>query len=434
MSVGCDEAFLALPALATIAGAIGTTRRVYLGRDWSEPAVVFGCIVGESSTMKSPALARVADPVRDRQQDLIEAHEAAVERHENDLARWTAASKAFKAGDGPDPGDKPAAPTLKRIFCADTTIERLAELLHDNPRGLLVIRDELSGWLNSFTQYKGKAGGSDLPNWLEMHRAGPIVVDRKTGERKFTFVPRAAVSVIGGIQPGILAGQLTPEFMASGLTARVLFAFPPRRPKVWVEDEVSADAVAAVARNLDDLYALDPGMDDRGKPRPTAVRLSAAAKDLWVEFYNSWGRVQHAIEGDTAAAFGKIEAYAARFALLHHVVLTAAPTRPRRPSARPAWRPGSDWPGGSPGRRNASTGCWPRTRKSGRFAFWSNTSAGRAGGRQSRTCSGRTSGNTTRRPTPRRPWMGSCRSAWPGGRTPRLDLGADGRRGVLFCV
>ena len=324
VSVGCDESFLALPALATIAGAIGTTRRVYLGRDWSEPAVVFGCIVGESSTMKSPALARVADPIRDRQQDLIEAHEVAVECYENDLGRWTAASKAFQAGDGPDPGDKPAAPTLKRIFCSDTTIERLAELLHDNPRGLLVIRDELSGWLSSFTRYKGKAGGSDLPNWLEMHRAGPIVVDRKTGERKFTFVPRAAVSVIGGIQPGILAGQLTPEFMASGLTARVLFAFPPRRPKVWVEDEVSADVVAAVARSLDDLYALDPGTDDMGKPCPTAVRLSPAAKDLWVEFYNSWGRVQHTTEGDTAAAFGKIEAYAAQFALLHHVVLTAA--------------------------------------------------------------------------------------------------------------
>ena len=26
-------------------------------------------------------------------------------------------------------------------------------------------RDELAGWLTSFGQYKGKSGGSDLPNW-----------------------------------------------------------------------------------------------------------------------------------------------------------------------------------------------------------------------------------------------------------------------------
>ena len=325
-AVGCDESFLALPALTAIAGAIGNTRRIYLGRNWSEPAVVFACVVGDSSSLKSPAQAHVTDPVRDRQQQLIEEYQKRKQEYDDDLARWAEDTKLFKQKKGDDPGPKPEEPTLTRVYCSDTTIERLAELLHENPRGLLVIRDELSAWLGGFSRYKARGAGSDLPNWLEMHRAGPVAVDRKSGDRKFTFVPRAAVSVIGGIQPHILSAQLTPEFMASGLTARVLFAMPPRRSKAWIEIEVPAATTRAVSRSLDDLLALDFVTDESGKLKPAVVALSPASKKLWVAFYNEWAAVQAAAEGDLCAAFGKIEAYAARFALLHHVVTTAAAT------------------------------------------------------------------------------------------------------------
>jgi hypothetical protein len=93
------------------------------------------------------------------------------------------------------------------------TIEKLAEILEDNPGGTLVARDELAGWLGSFTRYKAQKGGTDLPNWLEMHRAGTVIVDRKTAERQTLFIQRAAVSITGGIQPGVLARALTPEFL-----------------------------------------------------------------------------------------------------------------------------------------------------------------------------------------------------------------------------
>jgi hypothetical protein len=37
-----------------------------------------------------------------------------------------------------------------------------------------------------------------------------------------------------------------------------------------------------------------------------------------VAFYDQWAREQAAVEGDMAAAYSKLEAYAVRFALLHH--------------------------------------------------------------------------------------------------------------------
>ena len=53
---------------------------------------------------------------------------------------------------------------------------------------------------------------------------------------------------------------------------------------------------------------------------PRVLHLSPEAKAEWVKFYDEWADEQHASEGELAAAFSKLEAYAARFAMLHHIV------------------------------------------------------------------------------------------------------------------
>src|SRR5262249_16064522 len=99
-------------------------------------------------------------------------------------------------------------PVLLRLgYTSDTTIEQLGELLADAPRGLLLARDELDAWFGSFTRYRGK-GSTDRPQWLELHKAGTLIIDRMTRERKRLAVRRAAVSVCGTIQPAILASTL----------------------------------------------------------------------------------------------------------------------------------------------------------------------------------------------------------------------------------
>jgi DNA polymerase-1 len=63
---------------------------------------------------------------------------------------------------------------------------------------------------------------------------------------------------------------------------------------------------------------------DEKKRKPHVLGLSEPAKRLWVDFYNEWGGVQMAAEGEQRAAFAKIEAYASRLALLHHVIAHVA--------------------------------------------------------------------------------------------------------------
>jgi hypothetical protein len=308
-ALGCDSAYVALPALAVIASAIGNTRVIRLKRGWTECSVIWSVIVGQSGTLKSPAYhAAVAHLFRIQQ-----AHRLA---HNASLADYREKERKAKE-DKTDPGDRP---TMKRIICSDVTIERLAELLEDSPRGLLTARDELSAWLGSFGRYKGKQGGTDLPNWLEIFRAGTIMYDRKTGERRTIIVPSAAVSVTGGIQPGVLANALTPEFFEAGLAARLLLAMPVAPPKRWSEVEVAPEAESAYHDVLEGLLALDFGWDSNDNAVPHVLSLSPDAKAVWIAFYNDWAQEQATAEGELAAAFSKLEAYAARFALIHHVV------------------------------------------------------------------------------------------------------------------
>src|SRR5262249_9743243 len=161
------------------------------------------------------------------------------------------------------------------------------------------------------------------PNWLEMHRAGTVIVDRKSGERKTLFVQRAAISVTGGIQPGVLARALTPEFLDAGLAARLLMGMPPKLPKRWSEVAVSPGVEQGSQDVLDKLLALGFDTQD-GEKIPHVLTLSPEGKVVWVQFYNDWAREQAAVEGELAAAFSKLEGYAARLALVHHVVSCTA--------------------------------------------------------------------------------------------------------------
>jgi hypothetical protein len=54
--------------------------------------------------------------------------------------------------------------------------------------------------------------------------------------------------------------------------------------------------------------------------KPVVLHLSAESKARWIGWYDRWGSVQAEASGDLAAAFSKLEGYAARFAMVHHIV------------------------------------------------------------------------------------------------------------------
>jgi Protein of unknown function (DUF3987) len=97
-----------------------------------------------------------------------------------------------------------AAPTERRYKSNDTTIEKLADILIENPAGLLVQRDELVGLIASWDM-KGREQDRAfyLEGWNGYNDHSFDRIKRGSG-----YVPNLCLSVFGGIQPAKLRAYL----------------------------------------------------------------------------------------------------------------------------------------------------------------------------------------------------------------------------------
>jgi len=314
-AIGCDEALIALPLLAAAAGTIGNSRRIQLKSNWSEPAILWAIPVARSGEMKSPAFSLALQAVNEIEDDAWARHRKEEEAYEAERQRWK------DSGDRNQP--PPERPVPERSVVRDVTVERLAAVLAENPRGVTLVRDELAAWFGSFDRYNsGK--GEEAAHWLEMYNAGRVTADRKTGDQKTIHVPRAAVSISGTIQPGTLERLLEPKHFESGLVARLLLAWPPSRPRRWREQEVSEETLQPIRRVFRDLRNLPMGTDGNGMPTPVVLALGEEARGPWKAFFNEHGAELDEMNNDhLRAAWSKLEGTAARLALVHHSVRAA---------------------------------------------------------------------------------------------------------------
>lgn len=78
---------------------------------------------------------------------------------------------------------------------------------------------------------------SDAAKWLEMYGSRLAIVDQRGSG--VVHVPRAALSVCGGMQLSILARAIGgTNNREKGLLAQLLLAHPPRRAKRWTDCDV----------------------------------------------------------------------------------------------------------------------------------------------------------------------------------------------------
>lgn len=275
-SVSCDIAFIALPVLGTVAAAIGNSVRFRIKADWTEPSLLWTGIVGQPGDRKTPAIACATEPLLEMQRQLQVVYEAGqYERdkqrllHEVQLKSWKA--RAVKDATPEPPPLLVETESEPRLWCDDTTTEALGVLLAHNPRGLLLKKDELTSWLKSFGEYKGKGG--DLQRWLSIHSTSTVAIDRKSGDTINLWRPN--VSICGGIQPRLLQSFFGGEYVAAGLMQRFLFAWPPVKPAKLTRRGIDANAKMEYAEVLRRLQQIPYG--------DTPVELSLS-EDAWLAF------------------------------------------------------------------------------------------------------------------------------------------------------
>lgn len=327
-AIDCDVSMIAVPVLSVLGAAIGTTRSLVVKRGFEVPPIVWTAVVSESGTAKSPALKAVQEPLL--RIDSRHAHEfrKRLKIYEAEKPKPGAENRDRRdqARAGGSAAAPPVRPICQRIHTSDTTVEALVSLLAENPRGLLVSRDELSGWYGSMDRYTkggGKAGSGDEPFYLSAFEAGSHTCDCRTGTPPSIHVPRAAVCVTGGIQPDILKSAMGDRQRADGMLARFVLAFPPSRVARLTRAVVSPDCQEAYANLVARLYFLRHDLDVEGSPEPIRVTLEPKAYDVYEAFNSLTADEMESLTGELRASWAKLRGIAARFALILHESMVA---------------------------------------------------------------------------------------------------------------
>ncbi len=308
--IECDRAFIALPIFSMLAAAIGNTHVIRLKRNWFEPSIIWTCIIGKSGAAKSPALEHATNPLREIQNRLIIEHQQA-------MREWRKQRKG--KGNDTDP------PRCERCVLDDTTIEGALQVMSENPRGVLQIRDELAEWFD-FDRYSSSKGPSGSSRWLGLFGGRSLQIDRRTEEP--IHIRRVGMSIAGGIQPEILRRVLKTSFIENGLAARMLFANPPKAPRRWNDNELDPVTKARMYALVERLYQhqmnTTPPEASEQDPKPHTIGLTPEAMERFKLFYNEHNESMEHEEDHLCAAYAKLEGCCARFALIIHLVRAAA--------------------------------------------------------------------------------------------------------------
>jgi hypothetical protein len=195
---------LATAALVAAAAAIGGSRTVRTD-DREHPSALWGAIVAGSGAGKSPALDAGLKPYR----------EAAEIRDIERSSAWARVGE-WEKNRSADKGSRPSVPGALRV--TDATTEALATVLQGAPRGVLLDVDELSGWATGLDAYRPSGRGPDRARYCALWSRQALAIERKGAAP--VIVSKPVVSLIGGIQPGVLTAL---NSQPDGLAQRLLY-------------------------------------------------------------------------------------------------------------------------------------------------------------------------------------------------------------------
>ena len=122
-------------------------------------------------------------------------------------------------------------PKRVRFTMQDVTPEAVHRILSENPRGLILISDELAGWFKNFNRYNN---GSESEFWMSVFNHKVAMSDRKSSQSG-VFIRNQFLCVIGTIQPKELTVLAGGNRNANGFMELILYVFPTDQTKGQVE-------------------------------------------------------------------------------------------------------------------------------------------------------------------------------------------------------
>jgi hypothetical protein len=289
----CSPDYIAATLVVCLGSVIGARCGLKPKRrdDWIVVPNLWGGIVGDPSSKKSPAMGTVTrflDRLETREAENLvdalssfEAEKAAFEAHQ---AAVRASMKKAAGGAKPDhlkmaasiadmqDLKAPEEPHALRYKSNDSSVEKLGDILSRNPQGIMVFRDELTGLLSSWER-DGHEG--DRAFYLESwNGTGSFNIDRiGRGEQ---FVKTLCLSIFGGIQPDKIESYLAGIASSLDNDGRVqrfqVMVYPNAVPWAWC-DRYPVDGAREAVRDVFDRLSVFEPVQDGATPADDFVKL-----------------------------------------------------------------------------------------------------------------------------------------------------------------
>ncbi len=317
--------YVAVGVMVALATLIGRKLSIRPKRydPWVVAPNLWGAVVGRPSAKKTPSLTMAMAPLHRFESVEFEKHAIAMGKYSEQVKVAKVALKAnekklkIQIGKGKqEEGEKDflkslslepvQPPACKRFIVNDATVEKLGELLGSNPMGVLLFRDELTGWLNTLDK---PDRASERAFYLECWAGtGSFTYDRIG--RGTQRIESATLSLMGGIQPGKLIPYLSAQKEGKGDDGLVerfqLLVYPDAKAYKHVDRPPNAEA----GQKASEIFAmLDALPGDLGNP--TIQKFGAEAQKLFNTWYDN---NQKLVRGSTLSP--QLESHLAKYVSL----------------------------------------------------------------------------------------------------------------------
>ncbi len=314
---------------------------------WQVVPNLWGGLVGSPSALKTPAIQEVTRMLTELETNKFNEFEDEQIQYQRNLRTWkmkksileeelkkTLNSKQSESLDAEEVDSRlnehednpPKEPILRRYSTSDSTVPKLQELMSKNPQGILVLRDELHGFLTSMEQ-EGRE--TDRAFHLEAWSGqGSFILDRiGRGTIRSDLI---CESVFGSIQPARIIPHIRQTLSGSandGLFQRFqILVYPDITSWSYIDKLPDKDAENRAFRLIKKLNDMDFIKDagailEEGNKIPY-LRFSPDGQELFKDWISDLeGRLRNNDEPPAIQEhLGKYRSLMPSMALIHHLL------------------------------------------------------------------------------------------------------------------
>ena len=250
-----DSDYALTGLFSAVAASQGDRYQVIDPKGYRNATALWLCQVGISGYGKSECASWLMEP-------LLEFDERRHNEYLKEKNRWME-----------DVKDRGEPPVEYKLCLNDSTPEALFDAMEKaGVNGILLYRDELSGWMKDIGRY-GKSG--EVEQYITAWSQKAVRVTRLL--RDDNFIKRPCFSVFGGIQPDVLREMLgKDDLIANGFNSRLLFVFADDSFSLDYYSESISDAMRVAYTNL---------IERLLQTKNTQVKFSSSAEKSFIRYW-----------------------------------------------------------------------------------------------------------------------------------------------------